>query len=102
MLERRARTITGMVLAVVAFASAYGLMFFEGQVDRPGFHFYPWLLAILCYLAGDLLALVWFKTLVIQVSRISRRLLQEELRAIAAKEPPADRVELGGPGAVRS
>ncbi|MCH7471699.1 hypothetical protein IIA79_01935 [bacterium] len=72
-LERRARTITGIILGALAFATTYGLMLFEGQTQRPGFHFYPLLLAVAFYLAGDLLALIWFRTVTLQISKLIRK-----------------------------
>ena len=62
-LERRSRQLTGAVLAVVALVATYGLLIFEGQQGRPAFHVYPWLAAVLFYVAGDLLAYIWFKVL---------------------------------------
>jgi hypothetical protein len=69
-IERRCRTLTGMLLAVMAFIASYSIMLIEGQIERPVFHIYPWILAVLFYIGGDLLALVWFKVVVWQVLRI--------------------------------
>lgn len=69
-IERRCRTLTGIVLAVLAFLASYGIMLFEGQVERPAFHFYPWLLAVLCYLGGDLLAWIWFRVVLSQLATL--------------------------------
>jgi Zn-dependent protease with chaperone function len=69
-LERRCRTLTGLILAVLAFAASYGILLYEGQTERPAFHFYPWLLAVLFYLGGDLLAWVWFKIIVMQLATL--------------------------------
>jgi hypothetical protein len=67
-LERRSRMLTGTVLAVLALATAYGLLIFEGQLTRPSFHFYPWLMAVMFYAAGDLLAYIWFKVLTLKLA----------------------------------
>jgi hypothetical protein len=69
-IERRSRTLTGMLLAVMAFLASYSIMLVEGQIERPIFHLYPWIAAIICYIGGDLLALVWFKVVVLQVLRV--------------------------------
>ena len=87
-LERRCRIITGLVLAAVAFVATYGILLVEGQSDRPVFHIYPWLVAVLLYLAGDLLAMVWFKLVGIQLQRMVREMeqklrLEAEVRRLA-------------------
>lgn len=92
-LERRARTLTGIILGVAAFLAAYGLMLFEGLTDRPGFHFYPWLLGVVFYLAGDLLAFVWFKTVSLSMVTLLRGKNRERV-SIAPKRPPV--TEEGG------
>jgi hypothetical protein len=95
------------VLGVLAFAATYGLMLFEGQVQRPAFYFYPWLLAVLTYLAGDLLALVWFRAVAAQIGLLLRKSQEdrEAVRMLAGliedKNPPQDKVEIvrpPGPG----
>jgi hypothetical protein len=70
LLERRCRTLTGLILAALAFIASYCIMLIEGQTDRPAFHFYPWVLAVLFYLGGDLLAWVWFKIIVMQLATL--------------------------------
>jgi len=70
LLERRCRTLTSLILAVLAFAASYSILLLEGQTDRPAFHFYPWVLAVLFYLGGDLLAWVWFKIVVMQLATL--------------------------------
>lgn len=80
-LERRARTLTGSVLAVMALLACYGLLIFEGQLTRPAFHFYPWLAAVLFYLAGDLLAYIWFKVVTIKIDAMIRKLQAESIKA---------------------
>jgi hypothetical protein len=83
-LEKRIRTLTGLSLGAVAFLSAYGLMMYEGQTDRPAFLFYPWLLAVLFYLAGDLLAMVWFRVNTAQMRvMLDLQRKQEEARRLA-------------------
>ena len=104
LLERRSRTLTGIILAVVAFVATYGLMLFEGQVDRPGFHYYPWILAALFYLAGDILAFVWFKTvsihLVVLLAAKKRR--AEEAEPDMAEDEGVEEVEIIRPENVGS
>jgi hypothetical protein len=58
------------VLAVVAFVATYGILLLEGQTERPVFHFYPVLTGVLFYLAGDLLALIWFKLVSLQLGTL--------------------------------
>ncbi|MBN2082978.1 hypothetical protein JW859_12335 [bacterium] len=77
-LERRSRFLTGAVLAIMVLAATYGLLLYEGQLSRPGLHFYPWLAAILFYIAGDLLAYVWFKVVAIRVQVMHEDLLNQQ------------------------
>jgi hypothetical protein len=105
-IERRSRTLTGLVLGAVAFLATYGLMFYEGQIERPGFLFYPWLLGVLFYLAGDLLGLIWFHAIAAQLrAQLEFQHRQEEARRLVAlaglsePEPPGDLdVEVIRPG----
>lgn len=86
-LERRCRTTTGFVLAVLALAACYGLLFFEGQMNRGGSqHFYPWMVAVLFYFAGDLLAYVWFKVVSVRLDMIKDEVQQAWRRGMAAQE----------------
>lgn len=78
-LERRCRSITGLVLAAVAFVATYGILLLEGQTERPAFHFYPWLTGVLFYLAGDLLAFVWFRLITLQLDSMLKN-MEEQLR----------------------
>lgn len=101
-LEKRIRTVTGLTLGVLAFLSVYGLMLFEGQIERPAFQFYPWLLGVLFYLAGDLLALVWFRVNTSQMRvMLERQRVQDEARRLASlagllepEAPATDGVEV--------
>ncbi len=106
-IERRSRTLTGLVLGAVAFAACYGLMVYEGQIERPAFLFYPWLLGFLFYFAGDLLAMVWFRSITAQLSALLERQRKTEdvhrlaeLKAVLeANETPApEGVEVIRPG----
>jgi hypothetical protein len=83
-LERRCRTVTGVVLAVVAFAACYGLLLVEDQTALPRSHFYPLIAGALFYLAGDLLAMLWFRILAAQVQAF---LEHQERQAKAAPAP---------------
>lgn len=84
-IERRSRTLSGLVLGAVAFLATYGLMFYEGQVERPGFLFYPWLLGVLFYIAGDLLGLIWFRAIAAQMrAQLAQQRKEEEARRLAA------------------
>jgi hypothetical protein len=81
LLERRCRSLTGAILGIAAFVASYALMLFEGGTDRPGFHFYPWLLGVLFFLAGDVIAFVWMRIAAVQMRRI---VLAEQHRALVA------------------
>jgi hypothetical protein len=84
-LERRCRTTTGFVLAVLALAACYGLLFFEGQMGRSSTqHFYPWMVAVLFYCAGDLLAYIWFKVVSVRLEMIKEEVQQAWQRGMAA------------------
>jgi hypothetical protein len=89
-----------MVLAVVAFTAAYGVLLVEGQTDRPVFHLYPWLVAVLLYFAGDLLALIWFKLVGLQLQAMLReadrkqRLEAEVQRQVFPLEEADDAIEV--------
>jgi hypothetical protein len=76
-LERRCRSLTGLTLAMVAFVATYGILLVEGQTERPVFHFFPWLTGGLFYLAGDLLAMIWFNLV---VAHLRTLLKQQETR----------------------
>jgi hypothetical protein len=105
-IERRSRTLNGLVLGAVAFLATYGLMFYEGQIERPAFLFYPWLLGVLFYLAGDLLGLIWFRAIAAQLrAQLEFQRKQQEARRLAAQagllEPEplsTDGVEVIRPG----
>jgi len=96
-LERRSRFLTGAVLAVLVLAATYGLLIYEGQLNRPGLHFYPWLAAILFYIAGDLLAYVWFKVVTLRVEVMHEDLLNEQRQMLEEQglieEAPASNVD---------
>lgn len=67
-LERRSRLLTGTILGVLALAACYGLMFFGARTSPSARqHFYAWMVAVLFYFAGDLLAFVWFKVVCIRL-----------------------------------
>src|SRR5688572_8744579 len=84
MLEARCRRMTGMTLGVVAFAASYSLLLIEGQTSRPGFHFYPWVLGLLMYLAGDLITLVWMRASAVEMSKLI--LAAERLQMAESRE----------------
>ena len=69
-LERRSRRLTGIVLAALALGASYSLLIFEGQLARQSLHFYPWVMAVLFYAAGDLLAYVWFKVVTLKLTAL--------------------------------
>jgi len=86
-LEQRARMLTGSVLAVMALLACYSLLIFEEQLTRPAFHFYPWLAAVLFYLAGDLLAYIWFKVVTVKLEYMLAKLkIEQEAELKAARE----------------
>lgn len=103
LLERRSRTLSGAVLAVTGFLATYGLMLFEGQIDRPGFHFYPWFAALLLFFAGDLWTMIWFRVVARQLAIILRnRQTEEEPLPIPPPAPPPseDQVEVIRPSRI--
>jgi hypothetical protein len=97
LMERKARSATGMILALASFAATYGLLLYEGQTARPGFHFYPLMTGLCFYVAGDLLAMVWFRVIVLQLQRMLREGI-ETAPPQPTKEPLAANVaaEAGG------
>ena len=99
-IERRACTLTGITLAVVAFVGSYGLMLFEGQTARPAFHFYPWLMALVFYIAGHLLAWIWLKTMLMQIVAMFRQrgINERAAQIIPPPVPPPEGVEVIKPG----
>jgi hypothetical protein len=106
-IERRSRTLTGLVLGALAFGASYGLMLYEGQIERPAFLFYPWLLGALFYFAGDLLAMIWFRSVTAQLTALlEQQHKDEEVRRMAelkaalesAESPMPEGVEVIRPG----
>jgi hypothetical protein len=86
-LERRSRLLTGTILAVLALAACYGWLFFGGQVNISAQqHFYAWMVAVLFYFAGDLLAFVWFKVVCIRLEMLLDDFKQSLRRQLVAEE----------------
>lgn len=69
-LETRARVLTGTVLAVIALVATYGLQLVEGTLSRPAAHFYPWLAAVLFFLAGQLIAIIWYRAVKLRLESL--------------------------------
>lgn len=92
-MEQRARMLTGSVLAVLVLLASYGLLIFEGQLTRPAFHFFPWLAAVLFYLAGDLLAYIWFRVVTIKLEAMIRK--QQVAESVAEAAVVEDDTETG-------
>lgn len=88
-LERRARQASSSVLALTTFAACYGLLIVEGQTLRPGFHLYPLIAAAAAWLAGDLLALLWFYVLLGQLRALVARQARLEREQMEGYEPPS-------------
>lgn len=88
-LERRARQATSGVLALTTFAACYGLLIVEEQTLRPGFHLYPLIAAAAAWLAGDLLALLWFYVLLGQLRALVARQARLEREQMEGFEPSA-------------
>lgn len=88
-LERQARQASSAVLALMSFAACYGLLILEGQTLRPGFHFYPLIAGAAAYIAGDLLALVWFYALLGQLRALVERQARLERERMEGSESPA-------------
>jgi len=91
-LERRCRTVTGMVLALVAFGACYALLLVEDQTALPRAHLYPLAAGALFYFAGDLLAMLWFRTLAAQLQAFVRH--QEHLAKTAHAAPHGPEVDV--------
>jgi hypothetical protein len=89
-LERRCRSVTGIVLAVVAFTACYGLLLVEDQTALPRAHFYPLIAAALFYLAGDLLALLWFRTMAAQLQAYLKHQQRQRPAGAVAHGPEVD------------
>jgi hypothetical protein len=76
-MERRVRSLTGAILGAVAFAACYALLLVLDQTTEMRGHLYALIAGVLFYLAGDLLAMVWFRLLASQLQGYIRRLEQE-------------------------
>lgn len=86
-LERRSRLLTGLILAALALAASYGWLFFGGEVTLTARqHFYAWMIAVLFYFAGDLLAYVWFKVVCIRLDMMLRDFRLDLLRQLINEE----------------
>ncbi len=66
-LERRVRTSTALILALVSFGCCYGLLLLTNRLISAPLFFYPWLVGGLFYVAGELLGLVWFRIMTRQL-----------------------------------
>ncbi len=95
-----------MVLAGVAFVASYGLIFVR-QPDDDGLRFFPLFLAVLFYIAGDLLALIWIRVVASHIKQMLLNQLdeiQEEMGGPIAtipeisSEEAASQVEVVKPG----
>lgn len=75
-LEKRCRLATGMVLAGMAFVASYGLIL-VGQPDIGRVSFFPLFLAVLFYIAGDLLALIWIRAVAGHIKEMLLKQLDE-------------------------
>lgn len=78
-MERRARSLTGATMGAVALAATYALLLFEDRTTEARAHVYPLIAGVLFYLAGDLIALIWFRLLASQLAGYIRK-LEAELR----------------------
>ena len=64
------------------------------------FHFYPFLMAFVFYIAGHLLAWVWFKTSLMQIVAMfrQRNIDEQTAQIIPPPPPPPEGVEVIKPG----
>ena len=86
-LEAKTRQMTGIVLGMVAFVATYALMAIQGSFLQPSSHVFPWMLGVLFYFAGQLLALIWFRTFVTQLrSLIEFAQVVEQKRMLLERE----------------
>lgn len=90
-------------MGAVALAATYALLLFTDQTADGRVHVYPLIAGLLFYLAGDLIALIWFRLLASQLAGYIRRLEAElraaERRRAAGEDDDEDPVETGGAAA---
>ncbi|MCB1217330.1 MAG: hypothetical protein R3F46_14995 [bacterium] len=92
-LEQRSRTLTALLMGLVAFCAAYALILLSGDTQRPAAHVWPWLLGVMFYLAGDVLGYIWFRVVSIHVIKVLRQ-WEEEQEKVVNMEDGLDAHEL--------
>ena len=85
-LEQRSRTLTALLMGLVAFSAAYVLILLNGDTQRPAAHVWPWLLGVMFYLAGDVLGYIWFRVITIHLMKLLRQWEEEQEKAIAMED----------------
>lgn len=85
-LEQRSRTLTALLMGLVAFTAAYALLLFDGSTSRPMAHIWPWLLGVMFYLAGDVLGYIWFRVISIHMMKIFRQWEEEQEKVISMED----------------
>ncbi|MCB1187139.1 hypothetical protein KDL29_08235 [bacterium] len=85
-LEQRSRTLTALLMGLVAFCAAYVLILLSGDTQRPVAHVWPWLLGVMFYLAGDVLGYIWFRVVSIHVIKVLRQWEEEQEKAVAMED----------------
>lgn len=86
-MERQARSLTGAAMSAVALAACYALLVLQDQTGDPRMHLYPLIAAALFYLAGDIVALIWFRLLASQLQLFVRYLEQPQQQQASRRGP---------------
>ena len=85
-LEKRSRTLTALLMGLVAWTAAYVLILFDGSSSRPLAHIWPWLLGVMFYLAGDVIGYIWFRVVSIHLMKIFHQWEQEQDKVVAMED----------------
>jgi hypothetical protein len=95
-MEGRARRATGLSLGLSGFACAYATALLRGQANEPAVLVFPALAGVCLYLAGELLGLIWFRVVTMQLLILQAR--RDKPAAAEARESSTHAIENGGNG----
>jgi hypothetical protein len=94
-LEGRARRATGLCLGLSGFACSYALELLYGRGSEPASLLFPCLAGACLYLGGELLGLVWFRVVSLQLLILQAR---REAPAKATEGGMSENTEKRGDG----